>query len=60
MTLEEALKVLLSKGYRIHAMVTSPENAKTILFSRRGRIKQLSEDLVIKLAKSYEQDSLGL
>ena len=60
MTLEEALKVLLSKGYRIHATVTNPEGGKTILFSRRGRIKQLSEDLVIKLAKSYEQDSLGL
>ena len=60
MTLEEALKVLLSNGYRIHATVTNPEGGKTVLFLRRGRIKQLSEDLVIKLAKSYEQDSLGL
>ena len=60
MTLEEALKVLRSKGYRIHATVTSLEGDRTVLFSRRGRMKRLSEDLVIKLAKSYEQDSLGL
>ena len=60
MSFEEAVKVLEGKGYRVHATVTEPSGLRSILFTRKGKMKQASELTVIALAQSYEQPSMEI
>jgi hypothetical protein len=60
MSFEEAVKVLESKGYRVHATMSEPSGSKSILYTRRGKMRQASEQAVIELASSYNQASLEI
>lgn len=60
MSFEEAVKVLESKGYRVHATVTEANGSRSILYTRRGKMRQASEQTVIELASSYNQATLEI
>ena len=60
MSFEEAVKILIAKGYRIHAKMSKPNGSISILYTRRGKMRQASEQTVIELAQSYEQPSMEL
>ena len=60
MSFEEAVKILIAKGYKIHATMAEPNNSKSILYTRRGKMRQASEQVVIELASSYNQATLEI
>lgn len=60
MSFEEAVKILIAKGYRIHATMSEPNGSKSILYTRRGKMRQASEQTVIELAGSYNQATLEI
>jgi hypothetical protein len=54
------VKILIAKGYRIHATMSEPNGSRSILYTRRGKMRQASEQAVIELASSYNQATLEI